>query len=351
VNSISNEQMDSFLGKLDGFELPPEWFPHAATWLSWPHNPDTWPKNILREVLPVYKEFIALLACDEIVCLNIQPNLGGAVYEELVLAGVNMSNIQLFEHQTNDSWCRDHGPDFLVNFNSNKKLVLDWGYNSWGGKYPPFSDDNLIPEKIAEALSLPRLGIDMVLEGGSFDVNGEGVLLTTESCLLNKNRNPRFSKKEIEKRLKYYLRQKEVVWLKQGIIGDDTDGHVDDIARFVSKDQILVGATHPNDENYSVLKANKSFLLENYKERFELIDLPMPSKLVVDGVLTPASYCNFYIANNKVIVPTFDDPNDKEALSILTECFPAKEVIGLNSSKIIYGLGSFHCLSKQEPII
>jgi agmatine deiminase len=341
--------MADFLVNLDGFELPPEWCPHEATWLSWLHNSATWPKSIFREVLPVYKEFIAFLACDEKVCLNIKPNSGEFVHQQLVLAGVNMSNIELFEHHTNDSWCRDYGPDFLVNYNSKKKLVLDWKYNSWGGKYPPFLDDNLIPEKIAEVLSLPRLSIDMVLEGGSFDVNGEGVLLTTESCLLNINRNPRFSKKEIEKKLKHYLRQKEVVWLKQGIVGDDTDGHVDDIARFVSKDQILVGATHPKDENYSVLSGNKSFLLDNYKERFELIDLPMPSKLLVEGVLTPASYCNFYIANNKVIVPIFNDPNDKEALSILAECFPTREVIGLNSSKIIYGLGSFHCLSKQEP--
>jgi agmatine deiminase len=334
---------------LNNYYLPPEWHPHDATWLSWLHNEDTWPSHILQNSLPIYKEFIGHLALGEKVRINIQPNTSDEINEQLHLAGVKMSNIKLFEHPTDDSWCRDHGPDFLIHKEQSEKLVLNWQYNCWGEKYPPFVKDNGIPLKIAESLGLQTLSIPMVLEGGSFDVNGEGVLLTTESCLLNKNRNPHLSQQQIENYLKKYLRQEEIVWLKEGIIGDDTDGHIDDIARFVSNDKIVVASTHTKDENFVTLTRNRSLLKNNYNERFEVIDLPMPNKLMVDEVLVPASYCNFYIANNKVIVPIFDDPNDWEALSVLGECFPNKEIIGLDSSKIIYGLGSFHCLSKHEP--
>jgi len=336
---------------LNNYQLPAEWCEHEATWLSWLFNEETWPSNILKEAFPQYLAFIKHLALDEKVRINIQPNSFSKIKEILFLADVNLANIELFGHSTNDCWCRDYGPDFLISDIDQSKIVLDWKYNCWGEKYPPFDADNAIPQRIAKVLGLDNIKIDFVLEGGSYDANGSGVLLTTESCLLNRNRNPSLSKTEIEGYLEKYLKQNEIIWLPEGIVGDDTDGHVDDIARFVSSNKIVVGDTHNKDENYSILKRNKVILENNYEGRFDVISLPMPNKLIVDNVLVPASYCNFYIANKKVIVPIFDDPNDQEALSILGQCFPDREIIGLESNKIIYGLGSFHCLSKQEPKI
>lgn len=334
---------------LDQFWLPPEWYPHEATWLSWLHNKETWPFHILKSALPKYLEFIYHLSKDEKVRINTDLSHQDLILEYLLKEGVNMANVELFIHPTNDSWCRDHGPDFLLKKNGSKKLVLDWIYNCWGEKYPPFDLDNKIPHKIAESLGVGKVNIPMVLEGGSFDVNGEGVLLTTKSCLLNKNRNPLLTKDQIEANLKKYLCQNEVIWLEEGVIGDDTDGHIDDISRFVSARNILTCVTSKKDENYYSLHRNKRFLECNYTNRFEIVELPLPEKMIIDNVVVPASYANFYIANNKVIVPIFGDVNDQEALNIINDCFPEREVIGIDSSKIIYGLGSFHCLSKQEP--
>lgn len=336
---------------LEDYILPPEWFPHEATWLSWLHNKETWPRHILEKALPAYEEFIFHLAQDEKVRINCPLSAIDTIHTRLSNCGVAVENVELFAHQTNDSWCRDHGPDFLINSKQSSKIVLDWQYNCWGEKYPPFTCDNEIPLQVANALKLPSLSIPMVLEGGSFDVNGEGVLLTTASCLLNRNRNPSFSKEKIEHFLRGYLRQDEVIWLPEGIAGDDTDGHIDDIARFVSSNQIVMASTHKKDENFEILQRNKSIIEAGYNERFEVIDLPMPKKMLVDDVLVPASYCNFYIANNKVIVPTFNDPNDSEALAILRCCFPERDIVGVDSSNLIYGLGSFHCLSKHEPVV
>ena len=336
---------------LANYFLPPEWFEHEATWLSWLFNEQTWPSTLLNEAIAEYVFFVKKLALDEIVRINVDVNSMQKVRETLLSADVNLLNVELFSHPTNDAWCRDYGPDFLINFATQKKLIIDWEYNCWGEKYPPFHLDNQIPKEISKALNLDSLKVNFVLEGGSFDVNGEGVLLTTESCLLNKNRNPNLSKSQIETYLKKYLKQENIIWLKEGITGDDTDGHVDDLARFVSSNQIVVASTHSQDENYSLLCENKEILDKVYNGSFEIIELPMPNKILVNRVVVPASYCNFYIANKKVIVPIFDDPNDQEALAILEECFPDREVIGLNSNNIIYGLGSFHCLSKQEPKI
>lgn len=333
---------------LDGFVLPPEWAPHEATWLSWPVNEETWPQHILKEALPQFIQFVKELSQVEKVRINIASSQEEEVQNLLIKQdGLMMDNVELFDHPTNDSWCRDHGPDFLIN--GSQKLILNWGYNAWGEKYPPFDLDNDIPNRIAESLELSQIDIPIILEGGSFDVNGQGTLITTESCLLNPNRNPAYTKYEIESILKRYLKQDEVIWLYAGIVGDDTDGHVDDITRFVSKDNIITNVTESTNPNYEILERNKKHLVDNFRGRFEIIDLPMPKPLKVDNIEVPASYANFYIANDKVIVPIFNDSNDKEAIDILQGCFTDREVIGLDSSKIIYGLGSFHCLSKQEP--
>ena len=333
---------------LDGFILPPEWDRHEATWLSWPVNQETWPKHILRDMLPQYLAFVSELSQVEKVRINLDHSRKDSVFNLLdKTPNVRIGNVEFFDHPTNDSWIRDYGPDFLVN--ERDKLVLNWGYNSWGEKYPPFNLDNDIPNKVAEALDISQVDVSMILEGGSFDVNGEGVLITTASCLLNSNRNPQLSKSQIEFLLKKYLRQKEIIWLFEGIRGDDTDGHIDDITRFVNSDTLLTATCTQADQNYEVLTKNKKYLVDNFSNRFKIIDLPMPKPLVVDNIEVPASYANFYIANDKVIVPIFNDSNDKEAMTIIESCFPDRNVVGLDSSKIIYGLGSFHCLSKQEP--
>ena len=236
---------------LEGFSLPPEWAPHEATWLSWPVNSETWPHHILQDVLPQYIAFIAELSKVEKVRVNIEYSKRESVFNLLdQYKEVNIENIEFYNHPTNDSWCRDHGPDFLIK--NTEKIVLNWGYNSWGEKYPPFDLDNGIPNKIAEALDLKRIDIPMILEGGSFDVNGEGVLLTTASCLLNPNRNPHLSKDQIETNLKEYLKQNEVIWLYKGIKGDDTDGHIDDITRFVNKDTIVTNVCDSNESNFDI---------------------------------------------------------------------------------------------------
>ena len=333
---------------LEGFILPPEWAPHEATWLSWPVNQETWPKNILKEALPQYLQFIAELSQVEKVRVNIAKNQHEVVFSSLDKElGVNIENIQLYDHSTNDCWCRDHGPDFLIK--NSEKIILNWQYNSWGEKYPPYDLDNGIPNKVAQSLGLDRLDIPMVLEGGSFDINGNGVLMTTKSCLLKENRNPQYSPNQIENYLKEYLRQNEVIWLEEGIRGDDTDGHIDDISRFVNKETIITSVCEQENLNYETLENNKKVLADSLGDRFEIIDLLMPKPLFFSGNEVPASYANFYIANDIVIVPIFNDSNDNEALDILKECFPERNIVGVDSSKIIYGLGSFHCLSKQEP--
>ena len=333
---------------LEGFFLSPEWGRHEATWLSWPVNQETWPEHILEEMLPQYVSFISELSQVEKVRINLDQTLREGVFNLLDKSiAVNISNVEFFDHPTNDSWVRDHGPDFLVS--ESEKLILNWEYNAWGEKYPPFNLDNDIPNKIAESLGVSKIDIPMILEGGSFDINGEGVLITTESCLLHSNRNPHLSKSEIEALLKKYLKQKEILWLFEGIRADDTDGHIDDITRFVNKNTLVTITCEKANQNYEVLSKNKKYLVDNFRGRFEIIDLPMPKPLMVDNVEVPASYANFYITNDKVIVPIFNDSNDKEAVDILQSCFPDRNVVGLDSSKIIYGLGSFHCLSKQEP--
>jgi agmatine deiminase len=258
-------------------------------------------------------------------------------------------------HPTNDAWCRDHGPAFLINAKEKKKMVVKWNYNAWGGKYPPFDLDNEIPISIGKHYNLPIAKPGIVMEGGSVDFNGRGTVLTTTSCLLNKNRNPHLTQAEIEKYLINYYGVENVLWLGDGIVGDDTDGHIDDITRFVDEETVVtVMEDDKADENYKPLKENLEMLekmkLENGKS-MRIVTLPMPSAVVYEGQRLPASYGNFYIANNYVVVPIFKDKKDDEALSTLQKYFPTRKVVGLDSTDIIWGLGSFHCLSQQEPAI
>jgi len=254
--------------------------------------------------------------------------------------------------KTNESWCRDHGPAFV--FKGRSAAIVDWGFNAWGGKYPPYDDDDAVPTRVAEELKLPVFRTNVVMEGGAVDFNGSGTVMTTESCLLKRNRNPKLSKKRIEKYLKDYYGQKHVIWLGDGIAGDDTDGHIDDLARFIGPHMIVMGIEEdPKDENYKVLRDNRRQLdeLRDQDGRpFDVIEIPMPRAVVHDGQRLPATYVNFYFVNGALLVPTFRDKrNDRRAISILQEHLPNHKVIGIDCTELIWGLGAIHCLTQQQP--
>lgn len=336
-----------------GFHFPAEFAKHSATWLSWPHKEASWPGKI-ETIYPRYAEFIKRVAEGEPVNINVANDaMIHQATRHLNEAGADLRNIQFFIHPTNDAWCRDHGPAFLVNPKEKTKMIVDWGYNAWGGKYPPFDLDDVIPTLIAKHYNLPVVEPGIVMEGGSVEFNGKGTLLTTRACLLNKNRNPHLDQKQIEKYLIDYYGVDNILWLGDGIIGDDTDGHIDDLTRFVNEDTVVtIVEENKNDENYEILQENlkelKTLRLENGKQ-MNIVELPMPAPIVYEDQRLPASYANFYIANKYVVVPTFRDKNDDRVIDILQKCFNDRKVIGIDSTDIIWGLGSFHCLSQQEP--
>ncbi|MGR3809863.1 agmatine deiminase family protein [Jiulongibacter sp. NS-SX5] len=337
----------------EGFLFPAEWHPHEATWLSFPHNIDTW-EDRLPKVYESYFEFIKEIAEEEKVRIATgNEATAKQIKFELEKREIESRNIELYDFPTNDSWCRDHGPSFVIQPEKGVKSIVNWGYNAWGGKYPPFDADNNIPRRVAEAFGLPLYEPNAIMEGGSIEVNGTGSLLTSKSCLLNPNRNPSLSQQEIEEKLRSYYNVSHILWLGEGIVGDDTDGHVDDMTRFVNSNTVLTALeSNRLDANYDALKENLELLqsMKNEKgERLNVLTLPMPDPVHDSGLRLPASYANFYILNNKVIVPTYRCSKDEEALKIIEECFPSRKVVGIDSTEIIWGLGSFHCLSQQEP--
>jgi len=349
--------MTSPTPKALGYHFPAEWQPHRATWLSWPHKEASWPGKIDTIYRP-YCQFIKEVSVGEQVCINVaDATMQAIAATHLIEAGVDLANITFYHHPTNDAWCRDHGPSFLINPGAdNQKLVVDWGYNAWGNKYPPYEQDDVIPSLVADALKLPVVHPGIVMEGGSVDFNGTGTVLTTTACLLNKNRNPQLNQGEIETYLFDYYGVSQVLWLGDGTVGDDADGHIDDITRFVNEATVVtVVETNRADENYAILQDNLKLLREmrllNGKQ-LNIIELPMPTPVEYEEQRLPASYANFYIANAAVVVPTYrDEQNDQKALDILSSCFPDRSVVGIDSTDIIWGLGSWHCLSQQEPTV
>ncbi|HEY0053969.1 MAG TPA: agmatine deiminase family protein [Pedobacter sp.] len=339
-----------------GYRFPAEFEQHEATWLSWPHKEESWPGTI-HKVYPAYSQFVKVLALSEKVRINVANQaMKDQALGHLQQAGVDLSQIEFFFHPTNDAWCRDHGPAFLVNPLADvKKVIVDWGYNAWGNKYPPFDLDDVIPTLIGRHFNIPVFNPSIVMEGGSVEFNGKGTVLTSTCCLLNVNRNPHLNQGEIEKYLSNYYEVDQILWVEEGIVGDDTDGHIDDTIRFVNEDTVLsVVETKVNDDNYHLLQQNLKSLskmrLLNGKQ-LNVIELPMPDAVVYDDMRLPASYANFYISNQHVIVPTYRCEKDEKALEIISQCFPDREVIGIDSTEIIWGLGSFHCLSQQEPAV
>ena len=354
-----------------GYRMPAEWEPHAATWLSWPRREGISFPDSFDRVMPALRAMVEALVESEQVCINIRNATHEAEARE-VLRGLPTERIPFYLVPTNEPWCRDHGPIFLTRDPRWSRLapdptctgrregapaplaVVDWDYNAWGNKYPPFDLDEVAPTRVAEILDVPVFYPGMILEGGAIDVNGAGALLTTESCLLNKNRNPDLSREEIEQRLRDYLGVRDILWLGDGIAGDDTDGHIDDLARFVSESTVVtVIEENRDDENYEPLQKNLARLeaMKIAGRAIEVIALPMPKKITRKGLRLPATYANFYIANTCVLVPTFADPADRAALSILGECFPNRRVIGIDCRELIWGLGAFHCLTQQQPAI
>ena len=336
-----------------GYRMPAEWEQHGATWLSWPRREGISFPDSFDRVMPALRAMIEALIESEQVCINV---CNGAHEAEArgVLHGLLMERISFYRVPTNEPWSRDHGPIFLTRNTEPRLAVLDWDYNAWGNKYPPFDLDEVVPTRLAQILDVPVFYPRMILEGGAIDVNGAGALLTTESCLLNPNRNPNLRREEIEQRLRDFLGVREILWLGDGIAGDDTDGHVDDLARFVSERTVVAVVEHdPHDENYKPLQENLARLCEMKigGGKINIVTLPMPKKIMREGLRLPASYANFYIANSCVLVPTFADPADDVALSVLRECFPSRRVIGIDCRELIWGLGTFHCLTQQQPAV
>ena len=336
--------------------MPAEWERHRATWLSWPHNIETWPTQ-LEQVRSVWVEMIQALAEGEHVCLLVDDEpTQQDVIARLTKARVATENVSILQIPTIDVWMRDYGPTFVKRNGPVDPLAFnDWIFNGWGGKYRAYEEDDGVAKAIASLLRVPVFHHPMVFEGGSIEVNGSGVCLTTEQCLLNKNRNPHKQRDEIQNFLRETLGVNEVIWLGEGIVGDDTDGHIDDIARFVSPTTVAcVLESNPQDENYAPLQENYERLRsarDQNGSRFSIITLPSPKPVCLGGVRLPASYANFYIANRVVLVPIFDDPHDREALGILQDVFPAHKVEGLRCVDVVAGLGAIHCVTQQEPAV
>ncbi|MFA6468752.1 MAG: agmatine deiminase family protein [Bacteroidota bacterium] len=339
-----------------GYRFPAEWEPQSATWLSWAHKQESWPGKF--EPVPfIYTNIVKTIARFQHVHINVKDDeMFEDVTSRLSLAGVPKEQFTLHRIPTNDAWCRDHGPAFVVNPSAaQKKAIVDWGYNAWGGKYPPFDLDDVVPTKIAEEYKLPVFYPGIVMEGGAIEVNGKGCLLTTKACLLNKNRNPHLNQEQIELFLKEYYGQKKILWLNDGIVGDDTDGHIDDLSRFVNPTTILTCVEDdPQDENHEILLENLKLLrtlTDQDNNPFTIVELPMPGVVAYEGQRLPASYANFLIGNGFVIVPVFNHPNDLKALTIIQSQFPNRAVIGIDCVDLVWGLGTLHCISQQEPAV
>jgi agmatine deiminase len=339
-----------------GFYMPAEWHSHAGTWLTWPTDPETWPGRV-DQVEEIYLELIAALAPHEIVNVLVDDEeTAQAVRQRFSFAAAG--NVRFRNIPTVDSWIRDYGPNFLIDRNG-AGAFNDWVFNAWGDKYEELKKDDRVPRLLEPILRMPRFEPRIVMEGGSIEVNGEGCVLTTEQCLLNPNRNPQLSRAQIEDYLKNYLGVAKVLWLGEGIVGDDTDGHIDDIARFVSSRTIVCAVEEdPADANYEILEDNLARLrsMTDVDGRpFDIVTLPMPGVVGGESTTTrnldrlPASYANFYIANNVVLLPVFGHANDARAAEILQDVFPNRRVIPINCEPLVWGMGSIHCLTQQQP--
>jgi len=347
------------MNNTSGYRMPAEWETHSATQLHWPSNRETWPGDKLQKAENVYLNIIEVLHRYEPIVLLVDPEVDVTeVNRKLATRNIDAGNIHLYKVPVNDVWARDCGPIFVKKSVNQRTdfAITNWGYNAWGGKYPPFDADNALPGWFAKTFGLQIFNTGIILEGGSIDTNGEGVFLTTESVLLNKNRNPHLNKAEIENYLNQYLGAKQIIWLKDGLKGDDTDGHIDDLSRFLNKNTILTMVCNdPDDVNFEALDENLRILKKMKQtdgEPYHIVTLPLPvteiDDLTVDGShFVPASYANFYIANGVVLVPLYDDRYDEEALNVIGQFFPDRDIEGIQCSDLVWGQGSIHCITQQ----
>jgi agmatine deiminase len=338
-----------------GFRMPAEWERHEATWLTWPRPEGISFPDAFETIPALWADLAQLLTEGEQVHINVfSPG-----HEKDIRAALKKTEapvdkrIHLHPFPAYEPWCRDHGPIFVRN--ERELAVVDWHYNAWGDKYPPCDLDDAIPQHAAKLLGLRLFSPPMILEGGSIEVNGAGTLLTTEACLLNKNRNPDLSKEEIEHYLREYLGVEQILWLGEGIVGDDTDGHIDDLTRFVDVTTLVtIMEEDPADENYALLLENRKRLgamRDPHGKPWNIVELPTPGRIERKGQRLPASYANFYIANEVVVVPGFDHPNDARAREILQRLFASRRVVVRPALDLIWGLGAFHCITQQQPAV
>ena len=339
-----------------GFRMPAEWHGHSGTWLTWPKDPETWPGRV-DQVEEIFIQMMAALTPYETVHLLVDDDrVEQAIRQRCSFASA--SNIRFHQIKTADSWIRDYGPNFLIDRVGNLAFN-DWRFNAWGNKYEQLTKDDRIPSLLEHTLQAPRFEPGIVMEGGSIEVNGLGCVLTTEQCLLNPNRNPHLTRNDIEQYLRDYLGVEKVLWLGEGIVGDDTDGHIDDIARFVAPSVIVCAVEDdPADANYKLLQDNLARLramTDMNDQPFEIVTLPMPG--IVGGTSTearnldrlPASYANFYIANKVVLAPVFGHSNDLRAVETLQRVFPDRRVLPINCEPLVWGMGTIHCVTQQQP--
>jgi len=333
-----------------GYRMPAEWEPQHAIWLTWPHNELTWPDGMLDDVRATYIEIIRALHTGQKIKLLVKDSDSqSAVRHTLEREGIGLTQVQFVLLAAEDSWIRDYGPTFVVNPRERRLAMINWTFNAWGNKYDDLIADDRIPAELNKSLHLPIFEPDIVMEGGSIEVNSEGTVLTTEQCLLNGNRNPHLDRAQIEVYLREYLNVTKVLWLREGIVGDDTDGHIDDIARFVSNDAVLCAFEEdPADENHEILKENFERLVSF---GLNVQKLPMPGYIGDRHARLPASYANFYIGNEVVVVPVFGHANDTLALDVIQRCFSSRRVVGVHATAMVHGLGTIHCCSQQEPTV
>jgi agmatine deiminase len=331
------------------FRFPAEWEPQSASWLSWPHNLETWPEN-LEAARAEFVKLVVSIACSQPVMVMVS----GEAHDSAQRALGSVDNVSLVEISTNDAWARDYAPSFVID-SAGQLVAIDWHYNAWGGKYPPFEDDQQVAKRVAAWLGIECVSPKFCFEGGAIEVNDEGILLCTKSCALDPNRNPGLGLQDAESILKSSLGAKKIIWLTgDAIEGDDTDGHIDQLARFTDRKTIVYAWTDDeSDSQLAALKQNRDDLRTqldaNGLGHYCLIPLRIPSPQQLCGRRVPASYCNFLITNQSVIVPQFDVPEDGVALATLAPLFPNRKLIGLASKNLSVGLGSFHCLTQQQP--
>ena len=329
-----------------GFRMPAEWEPHEATWIAWPHNREDWPGRF-APIPWVYGEIVRKLArVERVRILAEDADHRESARRVLKKIGADLDAVEFFIQPTDRVWTRDYGPIFVRK--RGHVAITNWRFNGWA-KYDNWKKDDAVTAQIARRLKMRAWQPGLVLEGGSIDVNGRGLLLTTEECLLSpvQARNPGLGRRDIERALGDYLGARRVIWLRNGIAGDDTHGHIDDLARFVAPNTVVIAAeADKSDANYEPLRENLRLLRA---QPLRVVRLPMPRPLIFNGQRLPASYANFYIANKLVLAPTFNDPNDRMALATLARLFPDREVAGIHATELIWGLGTLHCLTQQQP--